>query len=230
MKKICNVCKEEKLLSEFSKDRSRKDGLNYKCKNCSNKIGIKYYNNYKEAVLKRTSKYANTHKEQKAKTNKAWEKENRKSRNAQKRSRDRERRKTDPAYVERINAQKRRRDKERRETDPVYKLKRRIGNLINSAIKRKGFKKTSKTYKTLGCTYKEFLVYLNNNPYNLIFSVNTDLDHIIPISSAVSEEDVLELNHYTNYQLLPLEYNRNVKKDQPWDINHFENWLETTTL
>jgi hypothetical protein len=34
MYKICSKCKEEKLFSEFSKDKSRKDGFDSRCKSC----------------------------------------------------------------------------------------------------------------------------------------------------------------------------------------------------
>lgn len=34
-KKICTKCKEEKLITGFFKDRSRKDGLSNQCKECS---------------------------------------------------------------------------------------------------------------------------------------------------------------------------------------------------
>ena len=35
--KICNVCREEKSVTEFSKDSSKKDYLNITCKECSRK-------------------------------------------------------------------------------------------------------------------------------------------------------------------------------------------------
>jgi hypothetical protein len=49
MYKICSKCKEEKLLSEFSKNKCQKDGYNNKCKSC-----VKVY---KEANKKQISEY-----------------------------------------------------------------------------------------------------------------------------------------------------------------------------
>lgn len=46
-KKICGTCKEEKELKQFSKDRSKKDGLSAVCKDCSNKRGKQFRNNPK---------------------------------------------------------------------------------------------------------------------------------------------------------------------------------------
>ena len=52
-----------------------------------------------------------------------------------------------------------------------------------------------------------------------------DLDHIIPVSSATTAEEVIRLNHYTNFQLLPSIYNRNIKGVNEFDREHFEDWL-----
>ena len=47
-----------------------------------------------------------------------------------------------------------------------------------------------------------------------------DLDHITPISSAKTEEDVIRLNNYTNFQPLCSKVNRDIKKDKlTWQIN-----------
>ena len=38
-----------------------------------------------------------------------------------------------------------------------------------------------------------------------------DLDHIVPLDSADTEEEILKLNHYTNIQPLCSYTNRNIK-------------------
>ncbi len=40
--KKCTACKQRKNISDFNSDKSRGDGLSYRCKNCSNKLGIIY--------------------------------------------------------------------------------------------------------------------------------------------------------------------------------------------
>lgn len=52
--KICTKCGEEKILSEFGKDKHSKDGLSYKCKDCKND-----YQNTKEAKEYREKYYKN---------------------------------------------------------------------------------------------------------------------------------------------------------------------------
>ena len=41
-----------------------------------------------------------------------------------------------------------------------------------------------------------------------------DIDHIIPISSAKTEEEIIKLNHYSNLRPLCSQINRYVKKDK----------------
>ena len=43
MNKCCNKCKIEKSLVEFSKDKSKKDGLQSKCRSCANQYKKQYH-------------------------------------------------------------------------------------------------------------------------------------------------------------------------------------------
>ena len=80
MNKKCSVCKEIKDISEFNQDKTRKNGLNYKCKSCrkeyrqKNQKHIKehdtqYYQKNKEKIKKQTQKYRINHKQQYKKYN-----------------------------------------------------------------------------------------------------------------------------------------------------------------
>jgi len=115
--------------------------------------------------------------------------------------------------------------KDRYENDPIYRLHIDISKSINSSLKRKGYKKTSRTHEILGCSFLEFRVYLeskfeswmtwdNKSIYNGELNYGWDLDHIIPISSGKTEEDVLRLNHHTNFQPLCSYTNRYIKRDK----------------
>lgn len=59
------------------------------------------------------------------------------------------------------------------------------------------------------------------------FDENMNIDHIIPISSAKSIQDLNLLNHYTNLQLLPEYYNKYIKRHHPFDKDDFELWLKS---
>jgi hypothetical protein len=58
--KKCTVCKEDKELCEFNKNKTKKDGLNNVCRECSNKNSKKHYSNnknkHKENVKLRNDK------------------------------------------------------------------------------------------------------------------------------------------------------------------------------
>lgn len=111
--------------------------------------------------------------------------------------------------------------KMRRETDSLFKLKENIRNLIYFSFKGV---KSDKTVNILGCTFEEFKLYLeskfeswmnwdNQGKYNGELNYGWDLDHIIPISSAKIDKDVIKLNHYTNFQPLCSYYNRHIKRN-----------------
>lgn len=61
MLKRCSRCKEEKIISEFYKDRTRKDGIADRCKDCqkvlNNANGPKYYAANKELIKEKNRVY-----------------------------------------------------------------------------------------------------------------------------------------------------------------------------
>lgn len=54
----------------------------------------------------------------------------------------------------------------------------------------------------------------NRGLYNGEFNHGWDIDHIIPVSSGLSEDELLKLNHYTNFQPLCSKVNRDIKKNK----------------
>lgn len=93
----------------------------------------------------------------------------------------------------------------RRKIDPMYKIITGLRSLISNSIRKMGYKKTSKTFKILGCDFNEFKTHIESQ-----FKENMNwnnygewhLDHIIPISIAKTEKEIYELNNYTNLQPL----------------------------
>lgn len=104
--------------------------------------------------------------------------------------------------------------KEKRNSDPLFKLRFNIRSLIRNSLKRGFTKKSKKTVDILGCDFLKFKEHLeakfddNMNWNNQ--GTYWHLDHIVPISSAKTEEDVIRLNHYTNFQ--PLYWLENIHK------------------
>lgn len=115
--------------------------------------------------------------------------------------------------------------KERKLSDPLYKLTSNIRCNVSKSLRENGYRKNSKTEDILGCTFEEFKSHLenkwepwmnwdNHGKYNGESKYGWDIDHIVPCSSAITENNILELNHYTNLQPLCSHINRDVKKDK----------------
>jgi len=108
--------------------------------------------------------------------------------------------------------------------DSTYNIRLKVRNIINKSFYRNGYIKKSRTHEILGCTFEEFTLHLesqfkdwmnwgNRGLYNGTPNYGWDIDHIIPLSSAKTEDDVIKLNHYTNLRPLCSYVNRVVKRD-----------------
>ena len=115
-------------------------------------------------------------------------------------------------------------EQEKKKNDPLHKLKANIRSGMLKAFKRINNKKNNKTVMILGCSFEEFKIYLesqfeswmtwgNHGLYNGTPNYGWDIDHIIPISSAKTEEDVIRLSHHTNLRPLCSKINRDIKRN-----------------
>lgn len=106
----------------------------------------------------------------------------------------------------------------RRISDPIYKLKFSISRMIRNSLKINNFIKTKRTKEILGCSIVEFKNYIENKFTDKMgwenYGVIWDIDHIVPLSTAITEEDVIKLNHYSNLQPLDSYINRYIKRDK----------------
>lgn len=104
--------------------------------------------------------------------------------------------------------------KRRRAEDPKYKMVCDVRNMLNNAFnKRMKVGKQKRTEEILGCTIDFFIEYLQSQFKEGMTIENHGewhIDHIIPLSSATTEEEVIKLNHYTNLQ--PLWAKENIVK------------------
>jgi hypothetical protein len=124
-----------------------------------------------------------------------------------------------------INEKRNKKWKDKYENDPMFKFKHNIRTGTQRIFKQSILKKTTKTEILLGCSFIELKNHLesklqpwmnwdNYGKYNGEFNHGWDIDHIIPISSAKTVEDVIKLSHYTNLQPLCSYINRYVKRAQ----------------
>lgn len=97
----------------------------------------------------------------------------------------------------------------RRANNDLVRLSENLRATVNRGFKT--YIKNKHTEEILGCSFEEFRLYIEKKFKDGMTWENYgewELDHIIPISSASTEEEVYKLNHYTNFQPLWLEENR----------------------
>jgi len=211
MVKFCKECDTEKDVSEFYVRRNRGTGLAgymYKCKSCIRKTTREY--NKSDSIFDKKEymrKYREKNKEKLKDYIDNWRIENAdKFKSGQKKY-----------YQENKELVVRRNYeycKYKTSTDPLYKLSRGIRALILISFRNQFTTKSKKTIEILGCSFDEFKIHLESQFDDKMNWENQGtywhMDHIIPISSAQTEEDVYRLNHYTNFQ--PLYWEDNLKK------------------
>jgi hypothetical protein len=218
--KVCNICGEEKTLNNFHKDKSKKDGYRGKCKICQSLYIKNYYVDNIEEMTKKNKEWRKNNYESIIIRNNKWKKDNpEKYKEIQKNSFEKHK-------EARLNY-KRKYEKKRKDEDPVFKLSCYLRRTISDTLREKKFNKKSKTTEILGYTFYEFKIYLESlwedwmnwdnygNPKDGILEPNKtwDIDHIIPSSSATTEEELLKLNHFSNLQPLCSYTNRVIKRN-----------------
>jgi hypothetical protein len=101
----------------------------------------------------------------------------------------------------------------RQESNAIVAMARRLRTRINNVFRRKGYNKQSTTKQILGCSWEHLVMHIESNFNDNMNWGNRHLwhiDHIIPLASAQSLDDLIRLNHYTNLQ--PLWAKDNLKK------------------
>lgn len=99
---------------------------------------------------------------------------------------------------------------EKMKKDNLFKLSHSIRTLINSAIRNTHLIKVKRTEEILGCNFIYFKIHIEGLFLPGMCWENHGkwhLDHIIPISWAMTEEEIYKLSHYTNFQPLWAEDN-----------------------
>lgn len=212
--KICSKCKETKEVIFFYKRKSSKDGLRSQCISCEKQYkldnndrikdyGKKYKSNNYIKIREKSQQYYSNNKERIIEYSKNYRLNN----------------------LLELNFKRNKRRKNKYINDILYYLQENIRASINTSFSKKNYSKSSRTFEILGCSFEEFKIHLeskfefwmnweNKGLYNGELNYGWDIDHIIPLSSATTEEELTKLNHYTNLQPLCSYINRVVKKDK----------------
>ena len=198
-KKICSKCKLEKNICEFGKKLVNNKGIQYyksRCKICSNedekikrdKSPEKYkiwYDSNREKRNKWRSEYYQKNKEKLREYNKTYDKN--KSLN----------------FMVKYH------------NDPIIKLRHRLSCRLREVLKFKSLIKNKTHNDIIGCSPEFLKEYLENQfaegmSWDNHGQYSWHIDHIIPLSSAKTDEEIYKLCHYTNLQ--PLWAEENLKK------------------
>ena len=189
--KTCRKCGIEKFLCEFSKDISKKDGLRNSCKQCAKE---NYFLN-RENEIERVKIYQRINREKVLKQKLIHAKK---------------------YFVEnhdKIKEYQKNYKANRRKNDKIFKLADRVRSRIYGFLKKNKIDRTNRTFDLVGCSPQELKIYLEQKFINDMSWENQGkwhIDHIIPLSSAKTEEELYKLCHFTNLQ--PMWANDNIKK------------------
>lgn len=149
----------------------------------------KRYTKNKNKILANQKEYTEKHREEKIEYLKKYYKENK----------------------DKLLAQSLRRQRHRLAIDPSYRLKRQARLLVWRSFHVHGENKPAHTEQVLGCSLATFSKYLRltwKDRYGTEWNGQPcHIDHIVPLATARTREDITKLCRYTNLQLLTPEDN-----------------------
>lgn len=224
---VCSVCKKELEDSFFYKDARRKNGLQTKCKECAKALKREWRAKNADRVRDYQKDWFDSHPE--------YQKERRlsmpeKMRDYQKHYRElhqdamRDRwksyyynnkdkvRESRAAYYSNNKEKFAEYQRSRRLGDEMYRFKSHMRQFIWAAFRRKSWAKGKKTESVIGCSFDEAKAHLEQtwlDNYGTKYNGEpVHIDHIIPLASAQTEDDVVRLCHISNLQYLTPEDNK----------------------
>lgn len=196
---VNNIEKLEKYRLEYNSLNKNKDKSKEYYKNMTDEQKQSRKENLKEYYKNMTD----VQKQRRKETTKKWLEENK----------------------EHVRIKKNEYKKDKIKNDIIFALKHNINTSILIKFRKNGYTKNSRTHEILGCSFEELKEYLecrfeswmnwdNRGLYNGEFNYGWDIDHIIPLSSAETKEEIIKLNHFSNLQPLCSKINRDIKKDK----------------
>lgn len=112
----------------------------------------------------------------------------------------------------------------RKESDKFFREKERIRVCILSSLRAKSFRKNSLAAKYLGCSKDEFIAHIESQFREGMSWDNRSewhIDHLIPLSTAKTSEEIKLLWHYTNLQPLWSHENLSKGKRINWSLEEY---------
>jgi hypothetical protein len=241
MEKFCAKCKTKKDESEFSKNRSNKDGISDRCKECEKQRAIEYRLNNPENQRASSKRWRSNYPERQKEI---YENYIKKNPHMKGNVRLKEKRK-DPIFNEKHLEQRReyykenvvklrakRKDfyynhkteerarsnkwkREKMKSDPIFRIKKNLRDRIRKYMKGESIGK--RTFDIIGLNPYDFKIYIESKFVDGMTWKNYGkwhIDHKQSLCQAKTPDEILKFNHYTNLQ--PLWAEDNLRKNRKY--------------
>jgi hypothetical protein len=206
--KICGRCHKETEICFFGKDKRSKTGYRSTCNSCRKieskeyrernyekrkETLIKYYEKNREKELLRLKKYREKNPEKRKETCKKYVENNK----------------------HKVNEYSKKWKRNTRKINPIYRIISNVRERTKDYLNYKTYNQNSHISDVIGCSPKFLIEHLEQKfkdgmSWDNYGFYGWHIDHVIPLSSAKTEEEVYKLCHYTNLQ--PLWAEDNLKK------------------
>jgi hypothetical protein len=227
----CTKCGAQHNLKNFTKDKWRKDGFTSHCNVCRQKRSKKYLKDNPDYLKEYYAKNADREKKRKAK----WVEQNKdkvieQSRQWYENNKERKIktvRKWKDNNIDYFRKIQRDGKRLRMKIDEIYRLSQYIRTRMNFAFKGKKWNKKSSNEDMLGVDYESAKKYIESKFLEGMSWENQGkwhIDHIIPLSSAENEKEMMALAYYKNLQ--PLWATENLSKSDDYDPKEKEEYLK----
>lgn len=238
--KCCIICKIEKSVNDFHKDKSRSDGLNPRCKECKKEINAQYRNNNKDMINEKQKVYYQDNSDRIKKRSNEWYLNNTSLHNERMKQYFQDNKKKIKEKQEEWNIKNKQKMKDymnnyiknKYHNDLHFKIKSLLSSRIRSCIdkERKSFS------EFLGCTtdffkkwiefqFNEYMNWENHGEY-------WHFDHVQPCASfdLTIQDEIYKCFSWKNIR--PLNATENIIKKDKYDeeIIYLHNTIVETFL
>lgn len=186
----CTKCKKYKKQKDFYKNRGQKSGYLPRCKECTKKDRKDFAKNNPNKVNEWSRNSYARNKHNWYDKRRIWLEDNKNN----------------------LNEYWKERKKKLRQEDAIFKFKYNTSTLVRNSFSKIKIVKNSKTTEILGCSIEEFKNHIESQFLNWMtwenygncesntYNCSWHLDHIIPASIAKTKEEIIILNHWSNFQ------------------------------
>jgi len=181
LKQRCKKCNSEKGLNEFVKDCKSRLGVKSTCKECQSAYKKEWALKNRNYVTAENRRFREQNREKLMAYKKNWVEENR----------------------EKVNEYERVYKKNVRDTNKLFKIAGNVSSLIRGLISNSGYTEKPNIFKILGCDWETFKAHIESQFQPGMSWMNREdwhLDHIYPISSAITRREVFKLSNYKNFR------------------------------